>query len=177
MNWGAPYDSGALDLIEKKWSFAFPPDLRDLLLSRRPLGDGFVDWENDPDDHIRRRLGWPLDGLLFDVDHGFWLPEWGDRPDDPSGRAEIVKCHVANAPKLIPICGHRYISELPKARNNPILSVYQTDIIVCGGALGAYFQSDHRISLDFHFQTEDYNAVPFWDRIAEWHFEHWEPET
>jgi hypothetical protein len=42
----------------------------------------------------------------------------------------IAKQKIGEAPKLIPICGHRYIYAVPHERNNPVFSVYQTLLFI-----------------------------------------------
>lgn len=43
---------------------------------------------------------------------------------------------------LIPVCGHRYLPAEPCSAGNPVLSVYQMDIIVYGRDLAAYFAAE-----------------------------------
>ena len=65
---------------EENYGFEFPPDLRGFLQTALPLGVPFPYWRTAEDTSIREQLGLPLQGVLFDVEHGVWLPEWGQRP-------------------------------------------------------------------------------------------------
>ncbi|MFZ5439189.1 MAG: hypothetical protein ACOZQL_04230 [Myxococcota bacterium] len=42
---------------------------------------------------------------------------------------------LAHAPKLVPVFGHRFLVTEPLRAGNPVLSVYQSDIIVYGNSL------------------------------------------
>jgi hypothetical protein len=133
--WGPGYRREELERAQERFGLHFPPDLVTLLLDRRLL-DGH-DW-NDPV-AIRKMLAWPLEGLLFDVEQNeLWLPEWGVRPGRVAERSEIVSSAVAKAPKLIPIYSHRFLPAEPNEAGNPVLSVYQSDIIYYGADLRDY---------------------------------------
>ena len=120
--------------IETRWSLTFPPDLRVLLERCLPVSHRFVNWR-DPAD-VQNRLDWPADGIAFDVTQNvLWPPEWGDRPSRDDDAAAIAKAEVAKAPTLIPLQGHRYLVGEPAASGNPVLSVYQADIIFYGDNL------------------------------------------
>ncbi|MFM9861857.1 hypothetical protein RUR49_25640 [Pseudoxanthobacter sp. M-2] len=134
--WAAGYTAAELDDAQARFGLHFPPDLVALLRDRRPL-QGY-DWTG-PEEPIRRKLSWPLEGLLFDVENGLWRSDWGERPARAEARAGIVAALVAAAPPLIPILGHRYLPAEPFEAGNPVLSVYQSDIIYYGRDLEDYF--------------------------------------
>ncbi len=134
--WAAGYTAAELDDAQARFGLRFPPDLCALLRDRRLLQGH--DWTG-PEDRIRRALAWPLEGLLFDVENGIWRAEWGERPARTEERAEVVTALVAGAPPLIPIRGHRYLPAEPFEAGNPVLSVYQSDIIYYGRDLEDYF--------------------------------------
>ncbi len=115
------------------------PDLVALLRDRRPAAG--YDWTG-PEAPIWRALAWPLQGLLFDVENGLWHPGWGERPARAEERVAFVTALVAAAPPLIPILGHRYLPAEPTEAGNPVLSVYQSDIIYYGRDLGDYFSRE-----------------------------------
>lgn len=134
--WAAGYTAAELDDAQARFALRFPPDLVALLRDRRPAAG--YDWTG-PEEPIRRILSWPLEGLLFDVENGLWRPDWGERPARAEERAEIVAALVAAAPALIPIFSHRYLPAEPLEAGNPVLSVYQSDIIYYGRDLEDYF--------------------------------------
>ena len=66
---------------EEHHGFRFPPNLRSFLAEALPVGERFPDWRKPQSEQLASMQAWPLDGLLFDVEHNdFWLKEWGERP-------------------------------------------------------------------------------------------------
>ena len=62
-------------------------------------------------------------GIVFDVEHGLWVEEWGAKPDDPhEARARVAEI-LDDAPRLIPIFMHRAIPNEPLEAGNPVFSV------------------------------------------------------
>ena len=161
--WTAGYSARDLEAAQERFGLTFPPDLKNLLLERRPVR-GF-DWRTD-DAPIQRALKWPLEGLLFDVEqNGLWWPEWGKRPDQALARAEIVTNAVRTAPPLIPIIGHRYLPSEPGESGNPVFSVYQSDIIYYGRDLADYFERELNPSgMPFAGPTR---YIPFWSDMVD----------
>ena len=67
--------------IESTYGFNFPPDLKAFLQYALPVSQDFLNWRESGEIEIREWLGWPLKGMLFDIEHnGFWLKEWGPKP-------------------------------------------------------------------------------------------------
>jgi hypothetical protein len=161
------FDPGLTDLeveaTEKKFNFRFPPDLRAFLQTVMPTYIGFHDWRSADEARLREMLNWPLHGCLFDVEHNnFWLPEWGKRPELLSDAFKIATEMIAEAPKLIPIYSHRFISEEPYEAGNPVLSVYQMDIIYYGFDLDDYLR--HEFNLNGRKEWPDQvRSIRFWD--------------
>jgi len=121
----------------------FPPDLRAFLSEGLPVGDRFPDWREPNSKAIRDQLDWPFEGIAFDIQHNaFWFRSWGVQPADPAKALEIARTRVAEAPRLIPISGHRYIPAEPALAGSPVLSVYQTDIIYYGLDLATYLRCE-----------------------------------
>lgn len=138
--WAEGYTRHELDLAQETFGLTFPPDLIALFLERRPVRGW--DWRSDGE-HIRHMLEWPLEGLLFDVEHnGLWWPEWGERPLTADARAEVLRDVVNKAPKLVPLVAHRYIPCEPNESGNPIFSIHQSDIIYYGADLADYFERE-----------------------------------
>ncbi|HTC92337.1 MAG TPA: hypothetical protein VK699_02660 [Terriglobales bacterium] len=129
--------------IEEEYSFRFPPDLRDFLMFALPVSNGFINWRHTEKERIRDRLGWPLEGMCFDIENNvFWRAEWGERPASLNVAFNIAREAVKNAPTLIPIASHRYIPDRPNEPGNPVFSVHQTDIIYYGTDLFDYFENE-----------------------------------
>jgi hypothetical protein len=90
-----------------------------------------------------------------------WHPSWGQRPADTSEALRAARQHLSRAPKMIPVCGHRYLPAGRGTYGHPVLPIYQTDIIVYGTDLADY------INCEFNrwFISADWTPppmVPFW---------------
>jgi len=132
------YSDVELEEIQHRWKLAFPPDLVALLRRQRSIGkgSGAFDWLTTSDAQIQARLDWPFESFLFDVEHDqLWWPEWGPKPDSAPQRREQLAKAFAEAPKLIPLFGHRYLPADPCEAGNPVFSVYQSDVIYYGANL------------------------------------------
>jgi hypothetical protein len=156
-------------LIGRKFEFCFPPDLKEFLSIALPISNQFINWR-DMSEHniqlIHKRFDWCLDGMLFDVEHNnFWLKEWGAKPVDlEAAKGKCIE-QYRKAPKLIPIYSHRYIPETPLEKGNPILSVYQTDIIYYGENLNSYLMVEFGIKKYDDIDFYSIKRVPFWSDI------------
>lgn len=155
---------------EHKYEFKFPPDLRAFLMHALPVSSGWPNWRNVPNREILRMMNWPLEGMLFDIKvNTFWPEEWGNKPDSLRAAFALAKSKVAEAPKLIPIHGHRYIPDAPKDIGNPVFSVYQTDIIQYGADLSNYLENEfpfHFKRPGFHYK-EPIRRIAFWSWLVE----------
>jgi hypothetical protein len=77
--------------IERDFGFEFADDHRVFLAAGLPLNaagpsheynprTGWPDWRNGNPEDLRWRLGWPVEGALFDVEYNaVWHPDWGQR--------------------------------------------------------------------------------------------------
>jgi hypothetical protein len=159
-HWAPGYTQGELDEAQERYAVRFPPDLIGLLLERQPA-NGY-NWKGE-DARIRRMLRWPLEMLLFDVEQGFWWPEWGERPSLTEERMEVVENAIRDVPKLIPLLSHRFIPEEPNEEGNPVFSMHGFDTIYYGANLTEYFRNEfqgmHQIGSTRH--------IPFWSDIVE----------
>lgn len=130
-----------VDAVEHRWALVLPPDLRALLERCVPVGGRFVDWRDD--DAVAERLAWPADGIASDVVRsGLWLRSWGDRPGDDAEALAVARAAVDAWPQLLPLYAHRYLVGDPPIIGNPVLSVYQSDIIFYGDNLADWFHRD-----------------------------------
>lgn len=158
------YTDRQLDDIQGEWQVTFPPDLVEIYRERcSVIPDGF-DWLDTPRAQIREMFDWPLEGLLFDLEHNaLWLNDWGEKPRQASKAREIVRVAVAAAPRLIPVFGHRYIPETPHAAGNPVFSVYQSDIIFYGVDLAQYVANETGRWLP---PLRSPREIPFWSQFT-----------
>ena len=146
---------------EVRFGIRFPPDLASFLTIALPFGRGFPNWRSLDDEDLMGRLNAPIEGFLFDVGHnGYWHDDWPSRPDSMDASLQLARTILAVAPKLIPIYSHRYMCEEPAASGNPVVSVWQTDIVYYGINLESYFRHE------FLGQVPDWSAgvvtPPFW---------------
>jgi len=165
--WLQGLPDATIDDLERTWSVRFPPDLR-LFLSLlhapdRPAGEtwdtsspvppmqrpffktfDFYNWSLDGE-RLQEYFDMPLQGLLFDIERNdLWHASWGTKDRSVEARKERLTDLVAGAPRLIPICGHRYLVAKTCYAGNPVLSVVQSDIVPYGVDLYDYFFNEFR---------------------------------
>ncbi|WP_162799477.1 hypothetical protein [Nocardioides sp. 616] len=156
---------GELSRVQDRLGFAFGPEHREFLQAALPSGESWPDWRNDPDEDLRRRLAWPIDGVIFDVhNNGFWPASWGERPDGKDDREREARAHLAGVPRLIPLFSHRCIASDPRFKPGPVFSVYQTDVNFYGDNLLDYVAHEFRVP-PLHPSARTY--VPFWSDLCE----------
>jgi hypothetical protein len=148
---------------EKRFGFRFPPDLRKFLQTGLPRGPRFPDWRRGDKVRLCEWLDAPRRGVLFDVEHnGFWLEEWGRKPENLADASSAASAHVLTAPRLIPVYAHRMMPDEPHLPGNPVLSVHQTDIIYYGFNLADYLR--HEFGLPGREKwPEVLRPIRFWD--------------
>jgi len=175
---GVSFDSGLTDIeiekIKNEFGIIFPNDLKLLLQTELPVSSGFVHWRlginsEKGKQEIENRLNWPLEGLLFDIkNNSFWLDKWGSKSADYSKQKKIAVNELEQQPKLIPIYSHRYLSNEPCEMSNPVLSVYQMDIIYYANDLMDYFSNEFGIELPKSFGTiPEPKRIRFWSDMID----------
>jgi GDSL-like Lipase/Acylhydrolase family len=121
---------------------------------------------NNPGD-LREQLGWPVEGALFDVEHNaLWHPSWGQRPTGISQALSTARQHLTRAPTMVPVYAHRYLPAGRGTCGHPVLSIYQTDIIIYGTDLTEYI--NHEFTDSDRFISPDWTPppmVPFWSEF------------
>ena len=123
-----------IDNIEKKYEVKFPSDYREFLkilhtVNRKPKDRPFFfNWLED-EQVIVDKLNWPYSSLSQD---SIWLKSWGTIPNSQDEIINRFNTWYREAPKLIPIFGHRYIISEPCKGGHPILSVVGSDTIIYG---------------------------------------------
>ncbi|MFE2527237.1 hypothetical protein ACFXEL_23645 [Streptomyces sp. NPDC059382] len=137
--------------VEAEFGFEFSDDHRAFLAAGLPAGrpsstgrrQPWPDWRNGDADGLRDRLAWPVDGVLFDVEHdSFWSEDWGAKPGVLTDALMVARTRLAEVPKMIPICSHRYLPAGRGTYGHPVLSMYQTDIIYYGTDLVDYIHQE-----------------------------------
>lgn len=178
-NKGVHFERGLSDeevlQVEAKFSFYFPPDLKLFLQTALPSSKRFVNWRRGlkskyESNKIKSRINWPLEGMLFDIQHSsFWLERWGTEPDNYDDKIAIAKLHYETYPKLIPIYSHRYLPSQPNEAGNPVFSVYQMDIIYYGCDLATYLANEFLFTSTGHYELPEFpkKKIVFWSEFAE----------
>jgi len=133
----------------------------------------FYNWQTDTE-AIEAAYEWLVEGLLFDVQYNnLWPQSWGAKPTTLEEQEARLRDLVNAAPKLIPVFGHRYLLAEPCEVGNPVLSIYQADMIPYGDDLHHYFLRDFWFlaGLEREYQRPlhavggqemQYEAIPFW---------------
>ena len=160
-----------LEKVQELCAVRFPPDLAAFLRRAVPIenryGGWFPNWRGRSQD-LRPSFERPLEGILFDVKRNdFWAPSWGSRPTELRQALAKTKAVVNAAPKLIPVCSHRYIPSEPSLSGNPVLSVVQTDIIRYGDDLASYFHAEFGVPLPESHSLPPPRRIRFWDELLE----------
>jgi hypothetical protein len=190
--WLDGFSDDEINSFEQIWRIKFPPDYRQFLrllgAPDRPVysaryendsqlvpgeAPSFYNWRIEGE-AIKRAMAWPLEGLIFDLEHNdLWLDSWGVRPNDAGDRQQRLSDLVREAPVLIPICDHRYLLGTPIQAGNPVLSVHQSDIILYGSNLRNYLILELSSLLGFNHQDTwrkavegvSIESIPFWGEI------------
>jgi hypothetical protein len=157
-----------LHQIEEKYSIVFPDDLRSLYRAALPISAGFPNWRDAlkpiETSAFIDYLSAPFAGVENTIDDVRWPDEWGEEPADKGERDERILKELKQAPKLIPVFGHRYMPSTHES-DFPVISVSGWDIIYYGSNLREYFQIEFGNlkwgDMDFNHIKE----IPFWSNI------------
>lgn len=183
-NKGHNFTSGMTDtelaMIESRYGFTFPPDLRFFLQSALPDSTYFVNWrasQSELDFWFSRQV----DGILFDVQNNvFWHAGWDLRPASVAEALRIAERELERVPKLIPIGDRLFAKCIPASpciAGNPVFSVNQADVLHAGRDLADYLGWLSRPSESFEQDEEegtpptpvfskDYRQIDFWTELA-----------
>lgn len=122
--------------LEQRWGFRFAADHRAFLAGGLPVGQGWPDWRSADPLAVRNALNWPVDGLLFDVEHnGYWRPEWPQRPDAIADALEVAYGALRRAPQLVPLHGTYYLPDASEDAGHPVLDVFRSAVRPVGADL------------------------------------------
>jgi hypothetical protein len=117
---------------------------------------------------LRGRLDWPVDGVLYDVEHNaFWPSSWGHRPEDLAAALDHAGRQMLRVPRLVPVYSHRYLPAAPAEPHSPVFSVYQTDTIYYGRDLEDYLMREFARGKPRGPVDGVRVYIPFWAELAE----------
>ncbi|MER5281033.1 hypothetical protein ABT025_35615 [Streptomyces sp. NPDC002809] len=164
--------------IEEDYGVEFANDHRAFLAAGVPVrqapeeGDTWENpwpdwWHGDPAE-LRDHLEWPDEGVLGAVQHGFWHPTWGQRPEDADEARREATVMLDQVPKLVPVYAHRFLPAGHGSYGHPVMSIWGADIIYYGADLADYI--NHEFD-DFSAHTPDgwdpRATVAFWQDFLE----------
>lgn len=131
--------SSEMASIADQLGFTLPSDFKFLFENVSDPDGVLFPWSNFSIENYRNSIGRVWSGIAFDIEHNaVWLKRWGDKPDTLGEAKEIARRDFQNWPKLLPICGHRFLPAEPSLSDNPVFSIVQTDIIYYGMNLADY---------------------------------------
>jgi hypothetical protein len=157
---------GEVELIENRFGFRFGPDHRELVTTCLPLGEGWPDWRDGTDSELQSRLDWPVDSVVFSIEHGdFWPPSWGARTSVAIEAALNGREKLQMVPVLVPVFSHRFLPAAPCEGRSPVFSVYGSDTIYYGCDLADYLRREFG-GVKGAFDSPPAH-VAFWSELAE----------
>ncbi|MBU1077035.1 MAG: hypothetical protein KKH98_07075, partial [Spirochaetes bacterium] len=117
-----------------------------------------------------------LGGIYFDVmQNGLWLKSWGRKPESPEKIHTRLRIMLKEAPRIIPVYGHRFLLIEPCRSDNPIFSIHQSDIICYGANFRRYLLTElaDLIGIDseksywasFKELRSPVEDIPFWGEL------------
>ncbi|PQJ11262.1 hypothetical protein CJD36_005505 [Flavipsychrobacter stenotrophus] len=162
-----------IDSVQERYSITFTPEHREFLRVLHTIdkkaGDSehtFIfsrNWLEDDAD-IRYRLAAVNNEIREKVASNFWFNSWGSRPDDFDERMLVFDNQLKNAPKLIPVAGHRYQVADMSLENRPVLSILGVDMVYYGSDFRYYLINE--IGQFLNINSEDNVAEE--DKDDEW---------
>ncbi|MFD4028477.1 hypothetical protein ACFWRV_33930 [Streptomyces sp. NPDC058576] len=170
--------------IEAEYGIVFADDHRGFLAAGLPVDraappeegesprNPWTDWRDGDPALIRERLEWPVQGLLFSVENGWWLSggRWGPRPADPAEAVAAARAALASVPKLVPLHSHRYLAPrmAGAAYGRPVLSVVGADTIHYGRDLRDWVEREFadRDAGEGWPEPAAGDRVPFWSDLV-----------
>lgn len=150
--------------IEKVYGIKLPKEFRDIYSQSMTTSDEFYNWRDFSEENVTR-LKFLIEkvksDIIEDIEDIDWSDEWGGEPEEIEKRNQIIVDRLEKAPKLIPICGHRYIVEGDSERS-PVLSVVGSDIIYYSHDLAGFLSGE---KIPYGALLSDFIYVPFWTDI------------
>ena len=153
--------------IEEVYGFKMPNSLKGFLREGIPCleGDEFPRWRDfsaENVEKIKARMTAPLNWLKRDIENGFWIEKWGERPTDIAELSRRTDEILSLSPVLIPIYSHRYMPAVSEI-DAPVISTVGADTVCYGDSLEDYLKNE------FLGKTPSAGAmeIPLWGDIIE----------
>ncbi len=155
-----------VQLIEDLYKIRFPQSLRLFLMHNVPISNGFYNWRDtrkENVEYVKRIINLPFEEIYSNADEVYRSDAWGTRPDEDAC-SFMVRERLKKAPRLIPICSHRYIPVVPE-KNPPILSIHGVDVICYGTDLEEYIDIEFGNKEQRDIQLDKVPYIDFWSDI------------
>jgi hypothetical protein len=155
-------------VIEDQLGVRLPEDFVFLFGNLRDPGRVLFPWSNFRKEDYEASIEWVWHGIAFDIEHNAWIDRWGVRPTALPEALEVARADFETWPKLLPICGHRFLAAEPCRPGNPVFSIKQLDIVYYGADLAHYLAVEF-LGADREAQIvdQDVRRVDIWSDIAE----------
>ncbi|MBF0788317.1 hypothetical protein IR123_10590 [Streptococcus sp. 19428wC2_LYSM12] len=149
--------------LERIYHISFPKDWVDFYSQILPIGIGFYNWRDKSIGNIQfieEAFLKPYNDILACYEEIEWNDIWGVEPRNLQHKLVKIRSLLEEAPRLIPIYGHRY---LPIMKNSaPVLSIHDIDIICYGENLFDYFYIEFSLKKQKDICFDQVTYVPFW---------------
>lgn len=157
--------------IEKAYGFVFPYSLREFYKNGFPYSDKkpefFPNWWDlsiENIEKIKKQMNLPFNILRKEIENGFWIDKWGDRPLDKTELSNKIDEIFSISPLLIPIFSHRYMPAI-SAENVPVISSVGRDTIYYGANICEYLQNEFLKDFGEMSHAEITTKIPLWSDI------------
>ena len=160
-------EENEIEKIEGCYNIKFPKELIAFYKEALPISDGFYNWRDfskENADKIAEILKRPEEDILDDIGDIEWSDAWGEMPGSDDEIISIIVSKLNDASGLIPIYKHRYIAN-QYDENNPVFSIYGTDIICYGVNLEQYLLTEFKYLEQSEIYYDQINKVRFWSDI------------
>jgi hypothetical protein len=100
--------------------------------------------------------------------HNYWATLKEGKKTLEEGKAQVREL-IHNAPRLVPICGRRFMATEPHTCGQPVLSIFLgTDIIFYGHDLAHFLAEEFEFPPIRPTPTGHQVVIPFWHEVAEY---------
>ena len=152
--------------IQYEYNVNFPKSLKVFYKAGLPISDGFHNWRDLSKKNIKKiktMMNYPFDSVRENYDEIDWI---NDLDEEFNDKKSIIYEKLNNAPSLIPIFSHRYISTYEEeTEDTPIFSINDVDVIYYGENLYSYLQMEFGLKDYSDMDEEKIAPVPFWSSL------------
>jgi len=166
IEFGVGLDDAAIDEIAAVFGAEVPEELRLFLSTGVPTSPEWPRWGEGPQAVRAQAKTWIERAFRFDVTHSsYWKARFGPRPADDEAAMQAVQRALDDAPPLIPIYAHRFLTTAPAEGPRAVLSVWQAvDSIYYGNDLADYFAREFGIDRP-QWAAAEPRPVPVWGEL------------